>query len=224
MNFKPSFGSVTTLAHELGHAYHNVCLAKRTAIQRDTPNTLAETASIFCETILKRPALEEASPEQSIGILEGTLQGSCQVVVDITSRYMFETAVFTGRSERERSAGELCDLMLEAQRATYGDGLDEDLLHPYMWAVKPHYYSSGMSYYNYPYMFGLLFALGLYAIYDEDRQGFKDRYDALLSNTGSSDAASLAADFGIDIRSTEFWRGSLGVIKQDIDRFVALVG
>ncbi len=224
MNFKPAFGSVSTLAHELGHAYHNMCLESRTIIQEHTPMTLAETASIFCETILKRAAISEATEGQTLAILEASLQGSCQVVVDIMSRFEFESGVFAHRSDRELSAQELCDLMSGAQRATYGDGLDESCMHPYMWAVKPHYYSSGLSFYNYPYMFGMLFALGLYAIYEESPEGFQDRYDNLLSRTGMNDVATLASEFGIDIRTPEFWRGSLNVIKQDIDRFEALVG
>ena len=222
MNYKPSFGSVATLAHELGHAYHNVCLAERTALLRRTPMTLAETASIFCETIIKRQAIGSTSGEEKLAILEASLQGACQVVVDISSRYKFETTVITGRKQRELSAREMCEAMRDAQLATYGDGLDSEALHPYMWAAKPHYYSYS-SFYNFPYMFGLLFALGLYAIYQKEPQGFHERYDELLSNTGLFDAATLAANFGIDIRSKEFWAGSLSVLKNDIDEFVAMV-
>lgn len=218
MNYKTSFGSVSTLAHELGHAYHNVCLANRTYLQRATPMTLAETASIFCETIIRTAGQAKADDAEKLVILEASLQGSCQVVVDITSRYLFETEVFGKRGARELSARELCEFMLDAQRKTYGDGLDETALHPYMWAVKPHYYS-GRSFYNFPYMFGLLFGLGLYARYQSDPDGFKAGYDDLLSSTGLADAATLAARFGIDTRSPEFWRSSLGVIEEDIERF-----
>lgn len=224
MNYKPSFGSVMTLAHELGHGYHNLCLSDRTPMQRETPMTLAETASIFCETIIKRGYLDQAPEEEQKGVLEGMLQGYCQVVVDITSRFLFEQSVFEKRAERDLSAGEFCSLMLDAQKQTYGDGLDEELLHPYMWAVKPHYYSAGRSFYNFPYMFGLLFGLGLYSKYQEDSEAFKANYDDLLSSTGLDDAAGLAKRFGFDIRQPDFWRGSLSVIKQDIDRFVSLVG
>ena len=223
MNYKTSFGSVMTLAHELGHGYHNLCLADRTPMQKETPMTLAETASIFCETIIKRVYLGQAPAAEQIGILEGMLQGYCQVVVDITSRFLFEKSVFDKRAARDLSAGELCELMLDSQRQTYGDGLDPEFLHPYMWAVKPHYYSSGRSFYNFPYMFGLLFGLGLYSRYEQDPEGFKASYDDLLSSTGMDDAAGLAARFGFDIRTPEFWRGSLSVIRQDIDKFVALV-
>ena len=222
-NFKPSYGGMSTLAHELGHGYHNLNLAQRTMLQQETPMTLAETASIFCETIIRHAALQDANTQEQIAILEASLQGSCQVVVDITSRFLFEQRVFERRKQRELSIDELNALMLEAQRETYGDGLDETTLHPYMWAMKPHYYSSEYSFYNYPYMFGLLFGLGLYARYQQDPEGFKKGYDALLSQTGLADAATLAAQFSIDIRAVDFWRASLDIIRGDIDRFEQLI-
>jgi len=222
-NYKPVFGGVSTLAHELGHGYHNVNLAQRTPLQRSHPMTLAETASIFCETIIRHAALQKADEQEQLSILEASLQGSCQIVVDITSRFLFEQRIFEKRQQRELSVDELNDLMLEAQRETYGDGLDEHLLHPYMWAMKPHYYSTGRSFYNYPYMFGLLFGLGLYARYQQDPETFKRGYDDLLSSTGMADAATLAGRFGIDLRTEDFWRASLEIIRQDIDQFEALI-
>jgi len=222
MNYDPSYNSVGTLAHELGHGYHNLCLAGRRPLQADTPATMAETASIFCETIVKEAALATVGEADQLAILEACLQNQCQVVVDISSRFLFEQSVFERRAARELSATEFCQLMLDAQRQTYGDGLDERLLHPYMWAVKPHYYST-YSFYNFPYMFGLLFGLGLYAIYKQDPDGFRARYDDLLSSTGLADAPTLAAKFGIDVRSVDFWRGSLAQIAADVERFERLV-
>ena len=221
-NFKPTFGGVSTVAHELGHAYHNLNLAPRTMLQRQTPMTLAETASIFCQTLVNQAALRQAEAQEQILILEGALQNACQVVVDITSRFLFEQRLFAKRLQRELSIDEFNDLMLQAQRETYGDGLDPSVLHPYTWAVKPHYYSS--TFYNYPYMFGLLFGLGLYARYQDDPAGFKAGYDDLLSSTGLGNAAELAARFGIDTRAPDFWRSSLDVIRADIARFESLVG
>jgi oligoendopeptidase F len=221
-NYKAAFGGVSTLAHELGHGYHNLNLAKHTPLQRSTPMALAETASIFCETIIRNAALQKAGRQEQIAILEASLQGSCQVVVDITSRFLFEQRVFERRKQRELSIDELNDLMLEAQRETYGNGLDEMVLHPYMWAMKPHYYSSKVSFYNYPYMFGLLFGLGLYARYQKDEDSFKTSYDDLLSSTGLADAATLAGQFGIDIRSVDFWRSSLDIVRADIQQFEEL--
>ncbi|MBA3275757.1 MAG: M3 family oligoendopeptidase [Chloroflexia bacterium] len=224
MNFTPAFDGVRTLAHELGHAYHNLCEADVTPWRRgSTPMTLAETASTFCETILTQAAIANGIEDERFAILEGSLQDAAQVVVDITSRFLFEQAVCARRPERSLSAEEFCELMLDAQRQTYGDGLDGDALHPWMWAAKGHYYSPSFAYYNYPYMFGLLFGLGLYAKYQEDPAGFRTRYDDLLASTGDADAATLAARFGFDIRSKDFWEGSLNVIREDIDTFVALV-
>jgi oligoendopeptidase F len=221
-NYKPTIESVLTLAHELGHGYHNLNLSSQTLLNQDTPMTLAETASIFCETVIRNAAMEGAGRDEQLEILEAAVQGACQVVVDITSRFLFESTVFEGRTKRELSVVELNAAMLDAQKQTYGDGLDEAVLHPYMWAVKGHYYSSARSFYNYPYMFGLLFGLGLYAIYRRDPRGFTERYDALLASTGLADAATLAAGMGIDIRSPDFWRASLGIVRDDIDRFEKL--
>ncbi|GHO46371.1 M3 family oligoendopeptidase [Ktedonospora formicarum] len=218
-NFKPAFGGMSTLAHELGHGYHNMNMAGRTPLQRMHPMTLAETASIFCETIVRHAALSQVEASEQIALLEASLQSSCQVVVDITSRFLFEQGVFEKRQQRELSVDELNELMLDSQRQTYGDGLDEATLHPYMWAVKGHYYSTGRSYYNYPYMFGLLFGLGLYARYQRQPEEFKQSYDDLLSSTGMASAAELAQRFGINIRSEDFWRSSLDIIRQDIDLF-----
>jgi oligoendopeptidase F len=222
LNFKPSFDSVSTFAHELGHGYHNLCLFGRTKLQQGTPMTLAETASIFCETIVRNAVLKHGTDSEKLEALQGSLQGACQVVVDIYSRFLFEQGVFERRAKRELSCSELCALMLQAQQDTYGTGLDGELLHPYMWAAKSHYY--GRSFYNFPYMFGLLFGLGLYKVLERDGDAFKERYDELLSSTGLADAATLASNFGIDLRSDDFWEGSFDRIREDIDLFERLVG
>jgi oligoendopeptidase F len=221
MNFTGSFQSVQTLAHELGHAYHNVALAGRTPMQRQLPMALAETASIFCETIMVADGLATASPSERLVILEGDLQGACQVVVDIHSRFLFESAVFERRRTSTLSVRELCDLMHGAQLEAYGDGLDADALHPYMWAAKPHYY--GSTFYNWPYTFGLLFGIGLFARYQDDPDRFRAGYDDLLSSTGLGDAATLAARFDIDIRDTAFWSASLDVLRERITELDSLV-
>lgn len=221
-NYRPTYDGMSTLAHELGHAYHNFNLADRTPLQRYTPMTLAETASIFCETIVREAALDRAGAREQLAILEASLQGSCQIVVDITSRFLFEQALLQKRQVRELSVDELNELMLDSQRRTYGDGLDVNTLHPYMWAVKSHYYSAARPFYNFPYMFGLLFGLGLYGLYRGDPESFRSGYDQLLSSTGMADAATLAGTFGIDIRAADFWQSSVALIRGDIDRFEAL--
>jgi len=218
-NYEPSFKSVLTLAHELGHGYHNTNLARHTPLNRSTPMTLAETASIFCETIVRNAVMRSAGPQEQAEILDSALVGACQVVVDITSRFLFESRIFEQRATRDLSIDELCAIMRDAQLETYGDGLDQEALHPYMWAAKGHYYNTANSFYNFPYMFGLLFGLGLYARYQSDPAGFKTGYDDLLASTGLADAATLAERMEIDIRSPAFWRASLDTIRADIDRF-----
>jgi oligoendopeptidase F len=221
LNFDGSLDCVQTLAHELGHAYHNTNLAGRTPLQRRTPMALAETASIFCETIMVQAGLAVADDGRRLALLNVDLQGACQVVVDIHSRFLFERSMSRRREKGTLSPSELCALMTEAQLATYGDGLDPATLHPYMWAVKPHYYAT--AFYNWPYCFGLLFGIGLYARYRQDPDRFRAHYDDLLSATGLATAADLARRFGIDIASADFWRESLAVIRARIDDFERLV-
>jgi oligoendopeptidase F len=220
-NFQPAYGGVSTLAHELGHAYHNFNLANQTYIQRQTPMTLAETASTFNQIIVREAALERSSPIEQLAILEADLQDTTQVVVDITSRFLFEQEVFNRRRAQTLAVEEFCDIMIRCQKQTYGAGLTEDKLHPYMWAVKPHYY--GSTFYNFPYMFGLLFGLGLYAHYRESPNTFVTQYKDLLASTGMEEARTLASRFGINIRSQDFWKESLQIVTADIERFEALV-
>ena len=222
-NFDGSLDQVSTVAHELGHAFHNECKVGKTMLQGITPMTLAETASIFCETIVTDAALAaSASADEELAILETSLIGATQSIVDITSRFLFEKEVFERRGKSELSADDFSDIMLRCQKATYGDGLDERYLHPYMWAWKPHYYDARLSFYNFPYAFGLLFATGLYALYRERGKSFVSEYEDLLASTGLSNAADLAARFGIDIRRPDFWRASLHVIEERIRRYEQL--
>lgn len=224
-NFDGSFDQVSTLAHELGHAFHNECAyqADKTPLQQQTPMTLAETASIMCETIATEAALEQTTDKQEVlAILEAQLNNASQVVVDIYSRYLFEKEVFERRAKAELAADEINDIMERAQKATYGDGLDEKFLQKYMWTWKPHYYSAGFSFYNYPYAFGLLFATGLYAIYQKRGAEFVPAYKELLASTGEAPAAELADKFGINIRTKKFWADSLAIIGKRVDRYCKL--
>ncbi len=226
-NFDGSLDQVSTVAHELGHAFHNACIyaAGKTMLQSRTPMTLAETASIMNETIVQNAILQRAaSDEEALGILETGLIGDSQVIVDIYSRFLFEREVFARRAKAELSADELCEIMTWAQKEAYGAGLDERYLQPYMWTWKPHYYSVDLPFYNFPYAFGLLFGLGLYAIYQQRGAAFVPEYQALLASTGEGTAADLAARFGIDIRQKDFWAGSLNVIAQRVERYIQLVG
>ena len=221
-NFDGSFDQVSTLAHELGHGFHYYCVyqASKTEIQQDTPMTLAETASIMCETIVTEAVLAQiTNPQEILAVLEAQLNGAAGVIVDIYSRYLFEKEVFERREKSELSSDELNDIMERAQKATFGDGLDERYLQKFMWTWKPHYYSSGRSFYNYPYAFGLLFATGLYAIYQKRGAEFVPDYKNLLASTGEAPAAELAQRFGIDITKRKFWDDSIAIIGKRVDQY-----
>jgi oligoendopeptidase F len=176
---------------------------------------LAETASIFCETLLFQTALAHTTDAtERLALLDTYLVGAAQVVVDIHSRFLFESELCRRRRRTALSVSELCDTMLDSQERAYGDGLHPDFRHQYMWAVKPHYFTP---FYNWPYTFGLLFGIGLYARYLEDPERFRNGYDALLSATGMADAAALAARFDVDVRDGAFWSASLAVLQDHID-------
>ena len=222
VNFDGSQDQLSTIAHELGHAFHNECAyrANKTVLQQLTPMTLAETASTFCETIVTEAVLAQVNdPQEELAVLETQLNGASQVIVDIYSRYLFEKEVFERRVKAELSAEDFCEIMERAQQATYGDGLDKRYLQKYMWTWKPHYYQQGLSFYNFPYAFGLLFGTGLYAIYQECGDDFISEYQDLLASTGEGTAEDLAARFDIDLRSPEFWQNSLNVIARRVDLY-----
>ena len=221
-NYQGSFSDISTLAHELGHAWHNRCMAGLPFCLTGTPMPLAETASIFNETILAHQVLKTATEEEQFTLLESSLMEVTQTCVDILSRYLFETEVIETRADHAMTVDELKDCMLRAQDATYGDGLAKDVRHPYMWACKSHYYSSGYNFYNFPYAFGELFGKGVFAQYLKEGESFVPKYNQLLRSCGSGTIAEVAASVGIDVRDPAFWRASLEVVKNDIDTFCKL--
>jgi pepF/M3 family oligoendopeptidase len=222
MNFDGSFDQTSTLAHELGHGYHNHCQRGLEPLRRGSPMALAETASIFCETLIAEATLSDATPDEQVTILETQLCGATQVCVDIFSRFIFESAIFARRGGSELSADELCELIVDAQRQTYAESVDPQTYHRYMWLWKPHYYSYTTNFYNFPYAFGHLFSLGLYAHFRREGASFVPRYQELLRSTNMDYAAPLARRFGIDITRPDFWRGSLEIIADQSRRFAKL--
>ena len=218
-NFDGYFGSIGTLAHELGHAYHNRQIENQRIMNQDYPMPVAETASTFNETHLGQHAIAQASGEELLNLLENDLKEQTQCIVDIYSRYLFETAVFEQSRNKFLMASDLKEIMLQAQKEAYGDGLDENYMHPYMWACKGHYYSSGLSFYNFPYAFGNLFALGLYSKFLEEGQSFVPKYKAMLSATPTCTIEEAGAMVGIDLTKKEFWASSLALIEKNIERF-----
>lgn len=223
LNFDGSLSNVLTIAHELGHAYHGTKIQDHHPLNWSYSMPVAETASTFNEAIVMNHLIDEAdSDAEKVAVIEQYLQDVTQIIVDIYSRYLFETAVFEKRQNSFMFAPQLADMMMEAQRKAYGEGLDEDYLHPYMWINKPHYYSTGLSFYNFPYAFGGLFSRGLYARYQEEPEGFVEQYSELLKATTVSSVEDTAKTMGLDVTQPEFWHTALSGVEDYIDQFIAL--
>lgn len=218
-NYDGYFGSIGTLAHELGHAYHNRQIENQRPLNQDYPMPVAETASTFNEVHLGHAALQDATGEERLNLLENDLKENTQVIVDIYSRYLFETAVFEQSQQKFLMAEDLKNLMIEAQKKAYGDGLDEAYMHPYMWACKSHYYSEGLSFYNFPYAFGNLFAMGLYSMFEKEGAAFVEKYKAMLAATPCCTIEEAGAMMGIDLTKKAFWQESLALIAKTVDAF-----
>ena len=222
MNFDGNLSNVLTLAHELGHAYHGLHVENHLPLNWDYSMPVAETASIFNENVIMSAVLNDATDKEKIALIESQISDCAQIVVDIYSRFLFEREVFEKRLDHFLMPEELEEIMKNAQKATYGDGLDETTYHPFMWVCKPHYYSAGFSFYNYPYTFGGLFSRGLYAIYRENPNGFVEKYQELLHATTVNSCEDTAKVMGIDLTKKDFWLKSLESIKQQIDEFINL--
>ncbi|WP_291652183.1 M3 family oligoendopeptidase [Clostridium sp.] len=222
LNYGNSFSDVVTMAHELGHGFHSHCLRNETALNSEYPMTLAETASNFCEILVKRGAVKSATKEEAFAILEAEISDCNQVIVDIYSRFLFESEIFEKRKESSLSVEEINNAMLNAQKEAYGDGLDNNFLHKYMWTWKPHYYYATANFYNFPYAFGNLFAKGLYAEYLKRGESFCKEYEELLAVTGKEKVADVTKIMNIDVHDVNFWRNSLKLIEEDIERFISL--
>ena len=223
LNYGNEFGDVTTMAHELGHGFHGYCLDNESSKNAQYPMPIAETASIFCETIVKKAGLKKASLKEQVMILENELRDSAQVIVDIYSRFLFESRVFERREKGPLSVEEINSIMLEAQKEAYGEGLDHHYLHPYMWTWKPHYYESDYAFYNFPYAFGLLLAKGLYGLYQKEGSTFATKYEDFLSLTGKMNLVDVGKSIGLDLEDEAFWQNSIDMIAEDIELFEKLL-
>lgn len=223
-NFTGSLSDVQTLAHELGHAYHGRVTLDNAPLNRNYPMPLAETASIMCQTLMAKKMIDDMTdPFEKLTVVEESLQEDSQCVIDILSRYLFETKVLAEPIARPLSAADMCNFMTEAQDNSYGDGLDPEFKHPYMWLCKSHYYSAGLNFYNWPYAFGLLFGKGLYKQYLKDKELFVKNYDQMLRNTGFMSVEDVAMSMNIDVTKKDFWIESLKFIEEDIDLFESLL-
>lgn len=217
LNFGGAFDDVVTIAHELGHGFHNTRLFDLSELNSFYPMPIAETASTFCESIVVNEALKNADVGEKINIIESDIMGLTQCVVDIYSRFLFEDAVFEKRREGPLSCNELSDIMIEAEKKAYGKGLDERYLHRYMWVCKPHYYDGEFNYYNFPYAFGALLSKGLYSLYKKMGEDFLPLYDKILSASSTMKLKDVAGIAGIDIRNIDFWLTGIDEITGEID-------
>ena len=221
-NFTGTLSDVVTLAHELGHAFHGLNIQEHLPLNTEYSMPVAETASNFNESLIMEAVIKEASGIEKMALIESQLQDATQIMCDIYSRYLFETEVFEKSQKGFLFADELNDIMLRAQKTAYGDGLDHEFLHPYMWVVKPHYYSAELSFYNFPYAFGGLFARGLFEKYKEEGDEFVPKYKALLNATTVSTVEDCAREAGINLEEPEFWRTSLKAYEGLVDEFIKL--
>ncbi len=219
-NYDGYFGSIRTLAHELGHAYHNHQLESERILNQDYSMPLAETASTFNEVVLGEYMLKTAEGEERLNMIQNDLQDQTQVIMDIYSRYLFETEVFERCQGEFLMADTLNEIMIDAQKKAYGDGLDENYLNPGMWICKTHYYSPALSFYNFPYAFGNLFALGLYAMYKKEGSSFTERYQKMLKATTTKTAEEVGEMMGIDFTDKAFWKAGLDEIAREVEVFV----
>ena len=224
-NFDGSFSDIVTLAHELGHSFHDRQVFKNSPLNQEYSMPVAETASTFNEVLVMNTAIADAkNKDEKLALIESQLMDACQIIADIYSRFTFESSVFENRPREFMNADRMCELMLDAQKKAYGDGLDENFMHPYMWLCKSHYYNGSLSFYNFPYAFGGLFARGLYAKYKAEGEGFVDTYKEMLRQTALSDIEECAAVAGVDLTKRDFWAAGLKTISDEIDEFCALVG
>ena len=185
--------------------------------------TLAETASIMCETIVTNASIEQAkTDDEELAILEASLNSAIMVIVDVYAAYLFESEVFKRRVESKLSAKEFRNIEELTLTEAYGEALDESYRFKYGWARRPHFFIHDRSFYNYPYTFGLLLGIGLYAVYQERGKDFIPQYIEFLSNVGTGRAADLAVKFDMDLRDPGFWQRGLDVIVQRIERYASL--
>jgi len=223
-NYDGSFSDVVTLAHELGHGYHDFMIYDNRPLNMNYSMPVAETASTFNENLVTNYAIQNAaSDEEKLALIEGQLSDVTQIICDIYSRFLFESKVVENRSTQFMFADDLCQIMLEAQKQAYGDGLDHDCLHPYMWVCKSHYYSASRGFYNFPYAFGGLFARGLYAKYQQEGEAFLEKYNYMLKETPVRSVEDVAKICDIDLTSKEFWLMSLHSYDEVIAEFKRLV-
>ncbi|WP_285765421.1 M3 family oligoendopeptidase [Peribacillus sp. SI8-4] len=222
MTYSGTPSNVSTLAHELGHAFHSYAMRDIHPMNRSYAMNVAETASTFAEMVVSDAAVKEAgSEEEKLVQLEDKIQRSISLLMNIHARFLFETKFYEERKQGYVSAERLNELMLNAQKEAYGDALSD--YHPTFWASKLHFYITGVPFYNFPYTFGYLFSLGIYANALKEPAGFEEKYIALLKDTGSMKVEDLAQKhLGVDLTTRDFWKEAVLACMDDVEEFMSL--
>ncbi|MNJ55411.1 Oligoendopeptidase F, plasmid [compost metagenome] len=222
MTFGGTVSNVSTLAHELGHAYHQYLMDELPQFNQDYAMNVAETASTFAEMIVADALVKNASDDkQKLSLLADKIGSSISFFMNIHARFLFETRFYERRKHGALSADELSLLMEEAQREAYHGALAS--YHPHFWASKLHFYITGVPFYNFPYTFGYMFSTGLYARAQREGESFAAKYDALLQDTGRMSVEELASKhLGVDLTKPDFWREAMAVAVADVEAFLKL--
>lgn len=219
-NFNGNYIDISVLAHELGHAYHSANLFDETMLNTEYPTPIAEVASTFCETILNNELLKTLPRDEALVILERSISDVAYYIVDFYGRYLFENELFERRKLGSLPVNELNELMSNCMRKAYGDSIESETVHPYMWMNKVGYFMAGNEYLNFPYFFGVLFSKGLYAEYIKRGEAFVKQYDKFLSYSSKNNIMDVSKIMDIDVHSIDFWRNSLKLIEKDILNFI----
>jgi pepF/M3 family oligoendopeptidase len=224
MTFDGSYGSMSTMAHELGHAYHGWVMRDLPIGARGYTMSLAETASTFNQSVVTDASLKAADDDQTrLSLLNEKLNEATAFLMNIRARFDFERTFFAERAKKHLSVDELSALMVAAQKTAFHDGLAEDGYHPLFWASKLHFYITRAPFYNFPYTFGYLFSNGVYQRALDEGPGFKERYVALLRDTGSMPTENLVqTHLGVDLTRADFWESAVDRVLDNVDDFVAL--
>jgi oligoendopeptidase F len=225
MTYHGAFGDLMTLTHEFGHAWHSQVMQTERPLNTLYPMTLAETASTFAENLLLDALLRSPATtrEQRLKLLDSRLEGACAFLLNIPSRFIFEKSFYEERAQGEVSVDRLKELMLAAQKEAYGDSLDPNQLDPYFWASKLHFYITEVSFYNFPYSFGYLFSLGVYAQAQKRGEAFLPTYERLLQATGRRTAEQCAREnLQVELNQPQFWLDSLALVEDDMRQFQEL--
>ncbi|MDR6226055.1 M3 family oligoendopeptidase [Desmospora profundinema] len=222
MTFAGSASNVATLAHELGHAYHQHVMNDLPQMVQRYAMNVAETASTFAESIVADASIKNAATrEQKISLLEDKVQRAVAFFMDIHARFLFETRFYEERRKGLVSVDRLKELIVQAEKEAFCDGLDE--YHPYFWASKLHFYITGVPFYNFPYTFGYLFSTGIYGLAKQQGPAFAQKYVDLLRDTGRMTVEDLAhKHLGVDLTKPQFWQGAVDLVKADLDQFLEL--